>query len=198
MKRLKDGGRLENVYYASIEIPIGTVWAAATDEGLLQVHALSEEEPFMNELRRRVDAKPVRDPGRFDELRGQLESWCDGEPVEFDLPFDLRGTGFQKDVWHAIHRIPHGRLTSYGRLAKDIGRPNAARAVGNAVGANPCGIVIPCHRVIWSSGGIGGFGGGYDEGRLDVKRRFLMIEGILPRVEGKPEKESDLTRFFER
>ena len=64
------------------------------------------------------------------------------------------------------------------------------------MGSNPCGIVIPCHRVIWSNGGLGGFRGGYDEESLDDKRRLLVKEGILPRVEGHPEKEVDLTRFF--
>lgn len=187
---------MEKVYYADIEIPIGTVWAATTEKGLVQVNASGTEEAFVSELRRRVDAEPVYDPGRFDELKRRLELWSRGEPVDFDLPLDLRGTEFQKGVWRAVHVIPHGRLSSYSRLAEAIGRPKAARAVGNAVGANPCGIVIPCHRVIWSNGGLGGFGGGYDPERLDAKRRLLAIEGVLPHVEGKPEKETDLTRLF--
>lgn len=187
---------MEKVYYADIEIPLGTVWAAATDRGLVQVHASGRKEDFLTELRRRIDAEQVYDPGRFGELRRRLELWSEGEPVDFDLPLDLRGTEFQKEVWRAIYRIPHGRLSSYGRLAEAIGRPGAARAVGNAVGANPCGIVIPCHRVIWSNGGIGGFGGGYDPERLDAKRRLLAVEGVLPRVEEKPEEETDLTRLF--
>ncbi|MFB0558650.1 MAG: methylated-DNA--[protein]-cysteine S-methyltransferase [Candidatus Bathyarchaeia archaeon] len=187
---------MEKVCYAGIEIPLGTVWAAATDKGLMQVHALGTKEAFMSGLKKRVDAELIHEPGRFDELKRQLESWSEGKPLAFNLPLDLRGTEFQKEVWHAIHKIPHGKLSSYGRLAVAIGRPNAARAVGNAVGANPCGIVIPCHRVIWSNGGLGGFGGGYDKERLDVKRRFLVIEGVLPRVEGDPEKEVDLTRLF--
>ena len=187
---------MERVYYTDIEIPMGTVWAAATDRGLVQVHASGSKEAFLSELRRRTGADPVYDPRRFGELRRRLELWSEGEPVDFDLPLDLRGTKFQKEVWRAIHMIPHGRLSSYGRLAEAIGRPGAARAVGNAVGANPCGIVIPCHRVIWSNGGIGGFGGGYDPERLNNKRRLLMTEGVLPRVEGKPEKEVDLTHLF--
>lgn len=187
---------MEKVYYSDIEIPFGTVWAATTEKGLVQVHASGTEEAFLSELRRRVDAEPVYDPGRFDELKRRLELWSRGEPVDLDLPLDLRGTEFQKGVWRAVHGIPHGRLSSYGRLAEAIGRPKAARAVGNAVGANPCGIVIPCHRVIWSNGGLGGFGGGYDPERLEAKRRLLVIEGVLPRVEGKPERETDLTRLF--
>ncbi len=187
---------MERVYYAGIESPIGTHWAAATEKGLLYLSSSSTKGAFMEGLKRRVDAELVHDPDRFGELREELDAWHDGKPVSFDFPFDLRGTEFQRDVWRAIHSIPWGRLSSYGRLAEAVGRPRAARAVGNAVGSNPIGIVIPCHRVIWSNGGLGGFGHGYDPRSLDVKRRYLMIEGILPRVENSPEKDVDLTRLF--
>lgn len=186
---------MEKIWYDRIELPIGEVWAAATEDGLVRVHALGSEGRFMGALQG-MGLELVRDPDRFTELRGLLNAWVKGKAIKFDLPFDLRGTPFQREVWHAIHRIPHGKLSSYGRLAEDIGRPRAARAVGNAVGSNPLGIVIPCHRVIWSNGGIGGFGGGYDEDSLNVKRTFLMVEGVLPRVEGHPEDSADLKRFF--
>jgi methylated-DNA-[protein]-cysteine S-methyltransferase len=159
------------------------------------VHALGTGERFKAGLRG-LRAELIKEPDRFVDLRRQLSSWAEGNLTEFDLPFDLRGTEFQKEVWHAIHRIPYGKLSSYGLLAKDIGRPAAARAVGNAVGANPLGIVIPCHRVVWSSGGIGGFGGGYVKESLDVKRLFLKVEGVLPRVEDRPEDDVDLKSFF--
>ncbi len=187
---------MEKIYFAGIETSIGTVWAAATDKGLVQVHASGSKESFLSQLKRRVKADPIHDPSKFEELRLQLESWNEGKPTAFDLPFDLRGTEFQKKVWKAIHDIPYGKLSSYGRLAEAIGNPKAARAVGNAVGSNPCGIVIPCHRVIWSNGGIGGFRGGYDDESLDDKRRLLAKEGVLTNVEGSPEKEVDLTRYF--
>ena len=187
---------MERVYYAGIETSMGIVWAAASDKGLVQVHASGRKESFISELKRRIDAEFVHDPSRFEELREQLESWSEGKPTAFDLPFDLRGTEFQKKVWHAIHTIPYGKLSSYGRLAEAIGKPKTARAVGNAVGSNPCGIVIPCHRVIWSNGGLGGFRGGYDDESLDDKRRLLVKEGVLSRVEGYPEREVDLTGFF--
>jgi len=186
---------LEKIYYDEIELPIGTVWAAASEKGLVRVHALGTGERFKAGLKG-LRAELVPDPDRFDELREKLRMWVEGRPTEFDLPFDLRGTEFQKEVWHAIHRIPYGKLSSYGLLAKDIGRPAAARAVGNAVGANPLGIVIPCHRVVWSNGGIGGFGGGYSKENLDVKRLFLKVEGVLPRVEDRPEDDVDLKNFF--
>lgn len=187
---------MERVYYAGIETSMGTVWAAATEKGLVQVHASEDEASFMAELRRRVQGEFIRDPSKFEALRKEMEIWGQGKPVAFDFPFDLRGTEFQKKVWLAIHEIPYGKLSTYGRLAEAIGNPRAARAVGNAVGANPCGIVIPCHRVIWTNGGLGGFRGGYDEEDLGDKRRLLAKEGILPRVEGHPENEVDLTQFF--
>jgi len=187
---------LERVYYAGLKYPIGTHWAAATEKGLLHLSTSGTERAFMEELKRSVKGELVHDPDRFQELRRMLDDWHAGKPTSFDLPFDLRGTEFQIDVWRAIHAIPWGSLSSYGRLARAIGRPRAARAVGNAVGSNPIGIVIPCHRVIHSDGGLGGFGHGFDPRRLDVKRRYLMIEGIMPRVENHPERYVDLTKFF--
>ncbi len=186
---------MEKVYYDDIELPIGKVWAATSEKGLVRVHALGTGERFKAGLKG-LKAEMVPDPDRFHELKAKLNRWVEGKPTEFDLPFDLRGTTFQKEVWHAIHRIPHGKLSSYGLLAKDIGRPAAARAVGNAVGANPLGIVIPCHRVVWSNGGIGGFGGGYVKESLDVKRLFLKVEGVLPHADGRPEDDVDLKSFF--
>ena len=188
---------MEEIYYDEIKLPIGTVWAAASDKGLVRVHALGTRERFKAGLRG-LKAELVHDPNRFEELRGQLGFWMEGKPTDFDLSLDLRGTEFQKDVWRTIHRIPYGKLSSYGLLAADIGKPRAVRAVGNAVGANPIGIVIPCHRVIWSNGGIGGFGGGYAKESLDVKRLFLKIEGILSRVENNPEDDIDLKSFFQK
>lgn len=188
---------MERIYYAGIETPIGTVWAAKTKKGLVQVHANGERDSFLEELDRRVPGDQIEDPSMFKELEAKLEEWSTGKPVKFDMPFDLRGTEFQKDVWRGIHAIPHGKLTSYGKLAETIGRPKAVRAVGNAVGSNPCGLIIPCHRVIWSNGGLGGFGGGYETEKLNNKRRLLMTEGVLSRWEDSPEKDVDLTRLFD-
>ena len=188
---------MERIYYAGIETPVGMVWAAKTKKGLVQVHTNGERDSFIAELSRRVPGDYIEDPSMFKALVKQLMIWEEGKPVKFDMPFDLRGTEFQIDVWRAIHAIPHGKVSSYKRVAKAIGRPRAVRAVGNAVGANPCGLVIPCHRVIWSNGGLGGFGGGFKTEKLTNKRRLLMTEGVLPSIEEKPEKKVDLTRLFE-
>ncbi|MGH9323275.1 MAG: methylated-DNA--[protein]-cysteine S-methyltransferase [Vicinamibacteria bacterium] len=98
----------------------------------------------------------------------------DGKRRRFDVPIDLRwGTEFERKVLDAARRIPFGECRCYGDVAKTIGRPNAHRAVGNALGKNPVAIVIPCHRVVASGGGIGGYTGG-----LDIKRTLMEIEGI--------------------
>jgi methylated-DNA-[protein]-cysteine S-methyltransferase len=103
----------------------------------------------------------------------QLEEYFAGERTEFDLPLELEGTPFQKDVWLALGEIPYGKTISYAELATMVGRPTAFRAVGQANGANPIPIVLPCHRVLASGGGIGGYGGG-----LDMKRQLLALEGV--------------------
>ena len=106
------------------------------------------------------------------DCNGQLEEYLAGRRREFDLPLDLQGTDFQKEVWRAIARIPYGQTKSYQDLAREIGRPNAARAVGAACGANPVPLVVPCHRVLGSGGGLTGFGGGlpWKKWLLDLER----------------------------
>ncbi len=101
----------------------------------------------------------------------QLREYLIGARRMFDLPLDVRGTAFQKDVWNALCGIPYGTTVSYGEIAAQIDRPRAVRAVGQAVGANPVPIVIPCHRVIGHDGHLVGFGGG-----LPLKERLLSLE----------------------
>ena len=105
------------------------------------------------------------------EIMRQLEAWFKGEIHEFDLPFFATGTPFQLMVWEETLRIPYAETISYGELAKRIGRPKAARAVGAAMGANPIPILIPCHRVVGTSGRLTGFGGG-----LELKTYLLNLE----------------------
>jgi len=114
-------------------------------------------------------------------LLADLRRYFAGEPVRFRSPLDLSaGTAFQQKVWRRMQRIPYGRLVTYGRIARDVGSPGAARAVGGACGRNPVALVNPCHRVV-ASNGIGGFGGG-----LRLKRRLLRHEGVDPEaLEGR-------------
>jgi len=101
-----------------------------------------------------------------------LKSYLDGNQVYWDLPLDLRGaTDFELKVWHAAQKIPYGQTRTYGWIAESIGRPLASRAVGGALGRNPIPIIIPCHRVLASDGGLGGFSAG-----LEWKQRLLRLE----------------------
>jgi methylated-DNA-[protein]-cysteine S-methyltransferase len=105
------------------------------------------------------------------EAARQLRAYFAGELRDFDLPLDLRGTDFQLQVWHQLQKIPYGETRSYAEVARVIERPKAVRAVGAANGANPISIVVPCHRVIGSSGKLVGYGGG-----LPLKKKLLGLE----------------------
>ena len=118
-------------------------------------------------------AAPSPDP-LLDVAEQQLLAYLAGEREEFDLPLDLRGTAFQQEVWTLLRTIPRGSTTTYGQIARALGRPRAAQAVGAAVGANPLSIVVPCHRVVGSSGAITGYAGG-----IETKQALLLLEGAL-------------------
>ncbi len=103
----------------------------------------------------------------------QLAGYAAGRSETFDVPLELHGSEFQQAVWAALQGIPYGATTTYGTIAESIGRPGQARSVGAAVGANPVGIIVPCHRVIGANGSLTGFGGG-----LDNKATLLSREGV--------------------
>jgi len=182
---------VEKIFYSDIDSPMGTIWVAKSQEGLIRLNLPCSEQKFLEELGTQITDEPVYRPSKLDDISEWLTKYFKGEKNQYTEPFDLRGTKFQKTVWKAIYKIPYGKLTSYRELAKSIKKPNAARAVGNAVGQNPISIIIPCHRVVWNNGGIGGFGGG-----LDRKRFLLNIEGILPGNGSSAEKGVDLRTFF--
>lgn len=113
-------------------------------------------------------------PPLLREAVAQLQAYFRRERSSFDIPLDLDAvTAFQRQVYDELMKIPHGRLTTYGELAEKVGRPDGARAVGQAVGANPVPIVIPCHRVVAADGRLGGFSGG-----LPVKVALLALENV--------------------
>jgi len=118
-----------------------------------------------SEGRKTYDSEIVR------PFAAQIEAYLRGELDRFDMPLDLRGTPFQRDVWEALLAVPHGRTTSYSSIAETIGRPRAVRAVGAAVGANPLLLVVPCHRVVGKNGALTGFRAG-----LALKERLLRME----------------------
>lgn len=115
------------------------------------------------------------DPTPFTEVIRQLEEYFAGHRTEFNLPITLAGTPFQRTVWTALREIPYGETASYGQLAERIGRRGAARAVGLAVGRNPIGIIVPCHRVVGATGDLTGYAGG-----LERKQHLLDFEWHSP------------------
>jgi methylated-DNA-[protein]-cysteine S-methyltransferase len=115
-----------------------------------------------------------------------VSAYLAGRPTELDLPIELGAIpAWDRRVLDAVRRLPRGGVTSYGRLARAVGAPGAARAVGGAVGRNPIGLLVPCHRVIAGDGSLGGYGGGWGdrEELLDLKRSLLALEGISLPVE---------------
>jgi methylated-DNA-[protein]-cysteine S-methyltransferase len=113
----------------------------------------------------------VFDAQAFPDAVDQLQAYFAGQRTAFDLQLELRGSEFQRRVWDALLTIPYGETRSYGEIAEQIGAAGAARAVGLANGRNPIAIIVPCHRVIGTGGGLTGYGGG-----LDRKRALLELE----------------------
>jgi O-6-methylguanine DNA methyltransferase len=123
------------------------------------------------DLAERLHVRVVPDDEPNAAVLVQMREYLCGSRKRFDLPLDLRGTPFQLSVWHAVSRIPYGAVRTYGELARDIGRASATRAVGQAVGANPTALIVPCHRVVGTSGNLVGYAGG-----LPLKERLLALE----------------------
>ena len=132
------------------------------------------DEHAIKELR--FDDAVTNNPSELTESAvRQLKEYFDGNRKTFDLPLEADGTEFQKNVWAQISKVAFGETISYGQIAKNIGRPKAARAVGGAVGANPLAIFVPCHRVMATNGAITGYSGG--EG-ISTKRQLLKMESV--------------------
>ena len=167
---------LIDIGYATLDTPIGRLLVAATAVGLVRIGFEDEGDGPLIELSALVSPRIMETPGRVDEARRQLDSYFDRGLRQFDLPLDWRLVGsFGRRVLGRVARLPYGGVESYGDVAVEIGHPRAARAVGNAVGANPMPIVVPCHRVVRTGGALGGYGGG-----LPRKRFLLELEGALP------------------
>ncbi len=154
----------------------GTMYVAATDRGLVKVSwQQSDDEAFVDWLEQRFAGRPVVQDGEFlAEAERQLREYFAGERSRFDLPVDLSALSpFQRRVLETAFRtIPFGQVVPYAELARRIGKPKAARAVGGALGRNPVAIVVPCHRIVRGDGGLGGYGGG-----VEFKERLLALEG---------------------
>jgi len=152
-----------------MDTPIGKLLIAGDDLGVHRISFPPKAKPGEVTPPEAGWTESVRGPVK--ETVRQLKEYFAGRRTDFDLPLAPQGTGFQKSVWRQLCDIPYGETISYGELARRVGNPKASRAVGAANGSNPLPIVIPCHRVIGSSGKLTGFGGG-----LPVKEALLALE----------------------
>jgi methylated-DNA-[protein]-cysteine S-methyltransferase len=157
--------------YTCFSSPFGWVGVVRSDRGIACVtFGHPTEAEAENHLFNGIQA--TRSDAGLSEAVDQLTRYFNGEPVDFALDLDLTaGTEFHQAVWEAARRIPYGEVRSYGWLAQEVGNPKAVRAVGGAMGANPLPIIVPCHRVIRSDGGLGGYSGG-----LHWKSQLLALE----------------------
>jgi O-6-methylguanine DNA methyltransferase len=163
---------METIYYSSFNSPfLEKVFVASTEKGVCMVDFLKKENAFLKELRESFPGRIVRDDRKNRDVLNQLKKYLNGELRRFNCKLDFRGTLFQKKVWSALVKIPYGQTRSYREVAQAIGHPKAFRAVGNANGRNPIPLIVPCHRVIGSNGGLAGFGHG-----VRVKKKLLNLE----------------------
>jgi methylated-DNA-[protein]-cysteine S-methyltransferase len=182
---------LLDVAYVTEDTPVGRLLLAATPTGLVQIAYLdrgsetdtfgsdsdgaqADEDGVLKRLAARISPRILEAPAALDPVRRELDEFFAGSRRAFDISLDWRltGAGFSRRVLDATVRIPYGSVATYKQVATEAGSPRASRAAGNALGANPIPIVVPCHRVLHTSGGLGGYTGG-----LDRKRTLLAIEG---------------------
>jgi|SRR5579872_215465 O-6-methylguanine DNA methyltransferase len=175
---------METLLCTTMDSMVGPLFLSASPRGLVALE-FDARLPGQQTIRPNPrDLRSEKNGFAFEESRdamqtyvSQLEEYFAGKRRHFDFAVDLRGTGFQLSCWNALRAIPYGETRSYAEIARAVGKPNAFRAVGMANNRNPIAIVVPCHRVIASDGGLCGYGGG-----LDVKRKLLELEGALTGV----------------
>ena len=160
--------------YTEMESPLGALQLAADDGALTGVHfpGQKHDRPAQADWQR-ADDEPV-----LAQARRELAEYFAGRRARFNVRLEPRGTAFQRAVWQALLAVPFGATSTYGAIAEAVGRPGAVRAVGAAVGANPLGIIVPCHRIVGRDGSLTGYAGG-----LDRKAKLLALEGCAARFE---------------
>ena len=176
----RDG--LIDVAYASVDSPFGRLLVARTDRGVVRLKLpggrdgeITDDET-LEALATYVSPRVLEAPTRLDEERRELEEYFEGKRDRFDVPVDwtLTSPGFRSRALHAVARIPYGKTRTYAEIAKAAGNERAFRAAGTACGRNPIPLIVPCHRVVQSSGGIGNYGDG-----PEMKHALLDLEGAL-------------------
>ncbi len=168
--------RHRSVVYRVFPSPLGSILIARSEEGVALVQYVADEADAATRLQRMPDLEVIEDGAELEPLHQQLLEYLGGQRTRLGWPLDFRlaRSGFSRDVLHATAALPYGGVTSYGRIARDIGKPSAVRAVAQALRWNPLAIVVPCHRVIGSSGSLTGYAGS----RVSLKQRLLTLEGV--------------------
>jgi methylated-DNA-[protein]-cysteine S-methyltransferase len=175
-ERAAEEGLLD-VAYTSVDSPLGPLVVAATPKGLVRVSytEFRGEGDVLEDLARRVSPRVLEAPAKLDPVRRELDEYFDGRREQFDVPIDWSYlAGFTREVLRATAAIPFGDVSTYAGVADAAGSPRAVRAAGNALGANPMPVVVPCHRVLRTGGALGGYTGG-----LERKEFLLRLEGRL-------------------
>jgi methylated-DNA-[protein]-cysteine S-methyltransferase len=167
-----DAEGLVDVAWTSTDTPVGPLFLAATDAGLVKV-GFGVDDSMLEQLAAQVSPRVVAAPKRLDAVRRELDEYFGGTRETFDVPLDWRlSRGFRRSVLERLHaEVDYGRTVSYLELATMAGNPQASRAVGSAMATNPIPIVVPCHRVLRTGGALGGYAGG-----LPTKVRLLELE----------------------
>jgi len=162
-------------HYCYMDSPIGLLMLAGCKNGLHLINFPSGSQ------KRKPMPNWQADKNMFAQARAQLAAYFSGTLQIFTIPLILEGSPFQKQVWTALQKVPYGELASYGDIAKALGKPGAARAVGGANNANPIPIIVPCHRIIGADKSLTGFGGGLPIKKflLDHEAKYAVIEGRL-------------------
>ena len=178
-RRFRDAAAAEGLLDVAFELhdtPVGRLLVAVTDHGVCEISYDADPDAEAERLARTFGSRVLRSPRPTDEARRQLDEYFDGKRRDFELEVDLRAAReFGRAVLAELARVPYGEVTTYGTLAARAGRPRAARAVGTVMNRNPVPIVLPCHRVVGSTGSLVGYAGG-----LERKRTLLELEGALP------------------
>ena len=176
----RDG--LIDIAYTEVDSPFGRLLIARTDRGVVRLALPIDRgrqrplDEVLDDLATYVSPRILESPKRLDEERRELQEYFEGRRDHFEVPVDwaLTPSGFRNRALHAVARIPYGKVKTYAEIAKAAGNPRAFRAAGTACGHNPIPLIVPCHRVVQSGGGLGNYGGGQE-----MKRALLDLEGAL-------------------
>ena len=169
-----EAGEMVDIAYTTIDSPLGELIIAATPKGLLRI-GFENETGVLDDLAERVSPRILEYPARLERIRHELGEYFAGHRDRFEVPLDWGLIeGFRRRVLTVTAQIPYGGVATYQDVARRAGQPRGARAAGQALGGNPIPVIIPCHRVVRSGGGMGGYGGGTDR-----KEFLLRLEGAM-------------------